>query len=127
MENEKKAPTTIEEVRASLQLVQLGDDFLKLYRIVFTEDTTYRMFEAYQEQLDGLDDLFKIINKPLIEIIAKMPKQELEKKTLKEKYKEWMNTPHPKLYKFSFIFCIICFIIEVLCLIAVCIIKLFKK
>lgn len=61
MPENKKAPTTIEEARAALQLVQLGDDFYiacrnpydspKLYRVIFNEDATYQMLEAYQKQI----------------------------------------------------------------------------
>ncbi len=63
MDNKKKAPTTIEEAREALQIVQLGNDFYiacrnpyegpKLYRIIFEKDATYQMFEVYQKQLDS--------------------------------------------------------------------------
>ncbi|MCM1556904.1 MAG: hypothetical protein NC087_05150 [Anaeroplasma bactoclasticum] len=63
MLDNKKTPSTIEEARQALQLVQLGDEFYiacrnpfdhpKLYRIIFDEHATYQMFEAYQKQMNG--------------------------------------------------------------------------
>lgn len=59
----KKAPSTVDEARAALQIVQLGNEFYiacrnpfqeaKLYRIVFYPDATYEMYEAYQKSQDG--------------------------------------------------------------------------
>lgn len=59
----KKAPSTIDEARAALQIVQLGDEFYiacrnpyqepKLFRITFNPDATYEMYEAYQKSRDG--------------------------------------------------------------------------
>lgn len=81
----------------------------------------------HQKLASEMDEMSRTINKRLASIIAEMPQGEQPKKTFREKYEEWINTFHPKLYKFSFIFCIVCFVIEMLCLIAVCLIKLFKN
>ncbi|MGM9969828.1 MAG: hypothetical protein ACI35S_05465 [Anaeroplasma sp.] len=61
-EDSKKAPSTIDEARAALKIVQWRDEFYivcrnpfqepKLFRITFNEDATYEMFAVYQKSLN---------------------------------------------------------------------------